>query len=90
MTPWDSENTTAPHTARDGGALPQINIRAPEAARPVLIRLAQIIRRNPDFIEALDAMLNGRDEEGLTERVMRLERQVVSLAARPNPGASND
>ena len=32
-------------TAKDGGAaLPQINIRAPEAARPVLIRLAQIIR----------------------------------------------
>ena len=77
-------------TAKDGGAaLPQINIRAPEAARPVLIRLAQIIRRCPDFIETLEAMLDGRGDEGLAERVMRLERQVVSLAARTEGGADN-
>lgn len=59
---------------------PQINIRAPEEARPVLQRLAARLREDPAFVAQLTAWLDeGPVDDTLVARVTRLEARLDEL-----------
>jgi len=62
---------------------PQINIRAPEEARPVLQRIAARLRENPAFVAQLSAYLDELDDgtvdDTIAARVARLESRLDAL-----------
>lgn len=65
----------------------QVNVRVPEEARTLILRLATRLRDDPSFIYAVDRFLgdfeaNSPDGMTLTERVARLEAQVAELVSK--------
>lgn len=62
---------------------PQINVRAPEEARPVLQRIAALMRDDPAFVAQLSAYLDGLDDgtvdDTIAARVARLESRLDAL-----------
>lgn len=62
----------------------QVNVRVPEEARALVLRLATRLRDDPSFPYALDRFLNDFEANSpsgmtLTERVALLEAQVAKL-----------
>ncbi len=61
----------------------QVNVRVPEEARALILRLATRLRDDPSFPAALERFLDdlGPVDNGLTltERVARLEAMVAEL-----------
>jgi|TARA_R110000796_G_C14527142_1_gene431452 hypothetical protein len=57
----------------------QINVRAPETARPVLLRIGGIIRKDPAFIDRLDAFISEADGEHVLELVAQFGRRLAVL-----------
>lgn len=63
---------------------PQINVRAPEEARPVLQRIAARLRDDPAFVAQLTAWLDELDDgtvdDTIAARVARLEARLDAMA----------
>lgn len=62
----------------------QVNVRVPEEARTLILRLATRLRDDPSFLYALDRFLadfetNSPSGLTLTERVARLEAIVSEM-----------
>lgn len=57
----------------------QINVRAPETARPVLLRIGSIVRKDPAFIDRLDAFISEADGEHVLELVAQFGRRLAVL-----------
>ena len=62
----------------------QVNVRVPEEARALILRLATRLRDDPSFLYAVDRFLadfeaNSPDGLTLTERVARLEAIVAEM-----------
>ena len=57
----------------------QINIRGPEAARQVLLRIGGIIRKDPAFLDRLEAFLSEADGEHVLELVAQFGRRLALL-----------
>ncbi|WP_151720471.1 hypothetical protein [Gemmobacter serpentinus] len=60
----------------------QINIRAPEEAREVLLRVGTLIRNDPAFIHSLQRFLDGQGDDGLAERLAKIEARLAAVEAR--------
>lgn len=63
----------------------QINVRLPEEAREVMLRLASRLRDDPSALDALERFVDGLGPIGggltLSERVARLEAIVAKMGA---------
>lgn len=63
---------------------PQINVRAPEDARPVLQRIAARLREDPAFLAQLSAYLDELDDGSIDDtiaaRVAKLEARLDAMA----------
>lgn len=57
----------------------QINVRAPETARPVLLRIGGIIRKDPAFLDRLEAFLSEADGEHVLDLVAQFGRRLAVL-----------
>lgn len=57
----------------------QINVRAPETARPVLLRIGGIVRKDPAFLDRLEAFLSEADGEHVLELVAQFGRRLAAL-----------
>ncbi len=57
----------------------QINVRAPEEAREVLLRVGTLIRKDPAFIQTLQRILDGEDSQALAERLAQIEARLAAL-----------
>lgn len=53
----------------------QINIRVPEDARPVLLRIGAMLRSDPDFVDTLIGFLDTPDS-AVSERVTAIEKAI--------------
>ena len=63
----------------------QVNIRVPEAARDVLLKVGAKLRQDPAAVEALEAFLASLDDPtatpALADRVAALEARLAKLEA---------
>ena len=66
----------------------QINIRGPEAARQVLLRIGGIIRKDPAFIDRLQAFISEADGEHILELVERFGRRLDAIERARIQGAA--
>ena len=66
----------------------QINVRAPETARPVLLRIGGIIRKDPAFIDRLQAFISEADGEHILELVERFGRRLDAVERARIQGAA--
>lgn len=57
----------------------QINVRAPETARPVLLRIGGIVRKDPAFLDRLEAFLSEADGEHVLGLVAQFGRRLAAL-----------
>lgn len=57
----------------------QINVRAPETARPVLLRIGGIVRKDPAFLDRLEAFLSEADGEHVLGLVAQFGRRLAVL-----------
>lgn len=66
----------------------QINIRGPEAARQVLLRIGGIIRKDPAFIDRLEAFIAEADGEHILELVAQFGRRLDAIEQARARGAA--
>lgn len=57
----------------------QVNVRAPEDSREVLLRVASLLRSDPSFHASLTAFLDGQADGGMAERLARIEARLAAL-----------
>lgn len=59
----------------------QVNIRVPEEARDVIGRLGQRLRKEPDFLDQLIALVDGDAGGELVTRLEQIEARLAALEA---------